>query len=204
VTEREKNGAFSYRFFPHKTKGEGFSVSVIRKNDGQEYVIPKRLQQAKSISFLSEKNTASFKNFVSGFEPIHFNDRKNLSWAFPLPYKDFLNEIASHCNLVHAGVPVVECIGNKINPLAGLAFSTNYNKNTFPSVAVDLEQAVRYFKKETLYLPDAEKGWNNITFNNTSIGFVKNIGNRANNPYPQEWAIKMNVDYANLPKSVIA
>ncbi|MBP5583383.1 MAG: rRNA cytosine-C5-methyltransferase [Bacteroidales bacterium] len=202
VTEREKNGAFSYRFFPHKTKGEGFSVSVIRKNDGQEYVLPKRVQQAKSISFLSEKNTVSFKNFVSGFEPIHFNDRKNLSWAFPMQYKDFLSEIASHCNLVHAGVPIVECIGNKINPLAGLAFSTNYNKNAFPSVAVDLEQAVRYFKKETLFLPDAEKGWNNITFNNTSIGFVKNIGNRANNPYPQEWAIKMNVDYTNL-KNVI-
>ena len=30
ITEWEKNGAISYRFFPHKTKGEGFSVSVIR------------------------------------------------------------------------------------------------------------------------------------------------------------------------------
>ncbi|MBO4777489.1 MAG: rRNA cytosine-C5-methyltransferase [Bacteroidales bacterium] len=204
VTEREKNGAFSYRFFPHKTKGEGFSVSVIRKTDGQEYVLPKRVQQAKTITFLSEKNTAPFKNLISDSDQICFNDRKNLSWAFPLHHKDFMTEIASHCNLVHAGTPLVECIGNKINPLAGLAFSTKYDKNAFPSVAVDLEQAVRYFKKETLYLPDAEKGWINITFNNTSIGFVKNIGNRANNPYPQEWAIKMNVDYANLPKSILA
>jgi NOL1/NOP2/fmu family ribosome biogenesis protein len=66
-----------------------------------------------------------------------------------------------------------------------------------------LETAVRYFKKEPLSLPQAEKGWLNLTYNGVSIGFVKNIGNRANNPYPQEWAIKMNVDYSRLSENSI-
>ncbi|MCQ2958956.1 MAG: rRNA cytosine-C5-methyltransferase [Bacteroidales bacterium] len=201
ITEREKNGAFSYRFFPHKTEGEGFSVSVIKKTDGNEYSTPKRIQQSKNFTILSEKNKQPYSHLLLTDNQLIFSDKRNFLWSFPQEYEKVLLEIASHCVIVHAGTPLVELLGNKVNPLPGLAFSTSYNSESFTSAEIDLETAVRYFKKEPLLLPNVEKGWVNITYKNVSVGFVKNIGNRANNPYPQEWAIKMNIDYNRLENS---
>ena len=202
VTEREKDGAISYRFFPHKTKGEGFSVAAIRKHDGAEYSLPKRTQPSGTIASFA-KNLQTYNSFLNNDNQLIYSDKRNILWSFPQEYQQILCEISSHCNIVHAGTPLVELMGNKLNPHHGLAFSTAYNSDSFLRISVDLETAVRYFKKEPLSLPQAEKGWLNLTYNNVSIGFVKNIGNRANNPYPQEWAIKMNVDYSRLSENCI-
>jgi NOL1/NOP2/fmu family ribosome biogenesis protein len=48
-------------------------------------------------------------------------------------------------------------------------------------------------------LDNAPKGFVLLTFKNEPIGFVKNLGNRANNLYPQEWKIRSGY----LPKSVV-
>ena len=199
ITEWEKNGAISYRFFPHKTKGEGFSVSVIRKSDGPVYSSKRSQPKGNILSFA--KNLQTYNTFLKDSNQLIFNDKNGLLWSFPQEFQQLLCEISSHCTIVHAGTPLIEIMGNKINPHPGLAFSVDYNPSAFPRVFVDLETAVRYFKKEPLSLPNAEKGWLNLTYNNISIGFVKNIGNRANNPYPQEWAIKMNVDYSRLSEN---
>lgn len=200
ITERGKNGAVSYRFFPHKTKGEGFSVSIIRKTDGPTFSLPKRSQpKGQIVSFA--KNLQTYNTYLKDDNQLIFNDKNNLLWSFPQEFQQILCEISSHCTIVHAGTPLVEIMGNKINPHPGLAFSVGYNPSAFPHVSVDLETAVRYFKKEPLSLPQAEKGWLHLAYKNVSIGFVKNIGNRANNPYPQEWAIKMNVDYSRLTEN---
>lgn len=199
ITEREKNGAISYRFFPHKTKGEGFSVSVIRKSDGPAYSSKRSQPKGNILSFA--KNLQTYNTFLKDSSQLIFNDKNGLLWSFPQEFQQLLCEISSHCTIVHAGTPLIEIMGNKINPHPGLAFSVSYNPSAFPRVSVDLETAVRYFKKEPLSLPNTEKGWLNLTYNNISIGFVKNIGNRANNPYPQEWAIKMNVDYSRLSEN---
>lgn len=34
------------------------------------------------------------------------------------------------------------------------------------------------------------RGYVLLTYRNIPLGFVKNIGNRANNLYPQEWRIR--------------
>ena len=197
ITEREKNGAISYRFFPHLTKGEGFSVSVIQKHDGSDFSLPKKKTPPRCYTQISDKNAQAYQTLVQG-DMQFLQDKKNELWAFPKSLYPLLAHIASNCTIVHAGTPVAEVMGNKSNPLPGLAFALNYNKEAFPSIAVDLETAVRYFKKEPLSLPDAPKGWLHLTYNGISIGFVKNIGNRANNPYPSEWAIKMTIDYTRL------
>ena len=53
------------------------------------------------------------------------------------------------------------------------------------------KQAITYLQREALSLPtDAPKGHLIVTWQNTPLGFVKNIGTRANNLYPREWRIR--------------
>jgi NOL1/NOP2/fmu family ribosome biogenesis protein len=47
-----------------------------------------------------------------------------------------------------------------------------------------------YLRREAINVPDgAPKGFNLLTYRNHPLGFIKNIGNRVNNLYPQQWRI---------------
>lgn len=63
--------------------------------------------------------------------------------------------------------------------------------NAYPCVELSLEDALRYLHREAVVLPDdTPKGYVAVTYNGLKLGFVKNLGNRANNLYPKEWAIR--------------
>ena len=56
---------------------------------------------------------------------------------------------------------------------------------------MDEPQAIAYLRKEAIALPDAaSRGIVLLTYRDVPLGFVKNVGNRANNLYPQEWRIR--------------
>ena len=69
--------------------------------------------------------------------------------------------------------------------------SAAFNVTAFPQQEVSYEQAVAYLRKETITLSsDAPKGYVLLMYRNQPIGFAKNLANRANNLYPQEWRIR--------------
>jgi 16S rRNA C967 or C1407 C5-methylase (RsmB/RsmF family) len=73
-----------------------------------------------------------------------------------------------------------------------LAMSLSPALNDFPKWEVPLETALKYLAREALYdVPASQpKGFTLITFQNIPLGFVKNLGGRANNLYPKEWRIR--------------
>ena len=71
------------------------------------------------------------------------------------------------------------------------ALSTALTPNAFPSVELEWEDAIKFLKKEALVLPSGtDKGYVLVRYQGLPLGFVKNLGNRANNLYPQEWRIR--------------
>jgi len=76
-------------------------------------------------------------------------------------------------------------------PSASLALSIALSPDAFPRFEADKTTALRYLRHEAITLPpDTPKGHVIITYKNHPLGFVKNIGQRANNLYPQEWRIR--------------
>lgn len=73
-----------------------------------------------------------------------------------------------------------------------IAMSLSPALNNFPHWEAPLETARKYLAREALYdLPASlPKGFILITFQNVPLGFVKNLGGRANNLYPKEWRIR--------------
>ena len=60
-----------------------------------------------------------------------------------------------------------------------------------PCVELTYRQAIAYLRREALVLPaDTPRGLVQVTFQGHPLGLVKNIGSRANNLYPKEWAIR--------------
>lgn len=71
------------------------------------------------------------------------------------------------------------------------ALSIRLQRNEYPNVDIDYQQAISYLRKEAIVLPsETPRGIVLLTYQHAPIGFAKNIGNRANNLYPMEWRIK--------------
>ena len=81
--------------------------------------------------------------------------------------------------------------GKTIIPDHTLALSFSADKSAYPNVEVDYKTAIAYLRHEAIVLTsEAPRGIVLLTYKGYPIGFTKNLGNRANNLYPQEWRIK--------------
>jgi 16S rRNA (cytosine1407-C5)-methyltransferase len=195
-----------YHFFPHKTKGEGFFLAALRKPETEEDTMP---------AFSSSKNKAAKKKDKKGGatpSPVskeHLNIAKN--WlneeklpgyivsaegtkiqAFPQQYVDELAAMKQSLKIVSAGVGIGEVKGKDLIPDHALSMSSVLlRQGVFATEDITYEQAIAYLRKEAIALPaTAPRGYILLTYRNIPLGFVKNIGNRANNLYPQEWRIR--------------
>ena len=81
--------------------------------------------------------------------------------------------------------------GKKIIPDHSLALAINGDRSSYPNVEIDYDTAIKYLRHEAIVLPaTAPKGIVTLLYRGYAIGFANNLGNRANNLYPQEWRIK--------------
>jgi NOL1/NOP2/fmu family ribosome biogenesis protein len=180
----------AYRFFPHRTKGEGFFCAVLRKK-GEIYGSKKIKGKGSNKTSLP----AGYQNYISGKENFMFYPDKSNWHAFPCKHYDDLQTIKSHLTTISEGICLGEFKGKDFIPHQSLALSIHFNKDAFTPCQVNRKTAIAYLRKEPVILPDMPKGYILLTYRSKPLGFVKNIGNRANNLYPQEWRIRS----ANIP-----
>lgn len=188
------------RFFPHRNKGEGFFIAALQKEEKD--------QQNNRATQRKEKKRATSKQ--RNPIPIHFNyvmqwlkdpetfdifEDSSLLKAFPKNYSEVYNQIKSCLRVISSGIVLGEIKGKDLIPSHSLSMSTALSKNAFPRWEIDKETALHYLHKDSFQsLPDnLPKGYVLLTHQSLPLGFIKNIGSRANNLYPSEWRIRMNI-----------
>ena len=98
---------------------------------------------------------------------------------------------SNRLRILSDGNPQPTIKGKNIIPPHAEALLINTPPEKYPRVELSKEDALRYLHHEALVLPaETPKGFVIVTYDGLSLGFVKNIGNRANNLYPQEWRIR--------------
>lgn len=177
----------AYRFFPHKTNGEGFFCAVLRKKGDEENSV-RKIKDKDNRSKINPET--AYKNLILDPDRFTFYLRNDKWFAFPSCLYSQLQIIRSELNIVSEGICLGEFKGKDFVPGQSLALSYLLNKDAFITLEVDWKTAILYLRKETLVLTDMPKGYILLTYQNIPLGFVKNIGNRANNLYPQEWRIR--------------
>lgn len=183
------------RFFPHRTKGEGFFLSLLQKGAGDLSPINIKKNQSKR----NNSTSAFVKDYICLSENFDFMADGNSYRAFRKSIIEDIRLISSKLNTLSSGIYIGELKGKDFIPSQSLAMSDKLNMEVFNICEVDWQTAMAYLKRELLILPDQPKGYVLLTYRGKPLGFVKNIGNRANNLYPQEWRIRSN----NLPESEV-
>ena len=181
-----------YRFFPHKTRGEGFFLAALRKAEGEIEEIRVKSKGKKERGKAAPSIPQEARQFLSDETSFSLEWNGSFLRAYPKAHSDLFSLInAKPLRVLSAGICLGEAKGKDFIPSQELALSTALTPNAFPSVELEWEDAIKFLKKEALVLPSGtDKGYVLVRYQRLPLGFVKNLGNRANNLYPQEWRIR--------------
>jgi len=183
-----ESGKVGYHFYPHKTRGEGLYICVLRKRDGQYAPFRPKLEKErnkKAIEGLSE-----LRSWLLHPDRWTIRQSDRFTDAYPLKYKDLIEWFSMHFTCISTGFGMGEMRGKRVAPQHSLTMLKDFRKDIFPQVELSLEQALNYLRCEALVLEDRPTGILLMTYKGVPLGFVKNVGNHCNNLYPNEWRIR--------------
>lgn len=190
IEEIEHKGLFGYRFLPHKVKGEGFFLTLIRKKEGSHSYPLSRKTKMRFEKM--PKQFADVRNWLTTADS-EFLVKNEFLIAFPENHIPTLSALAEQLRIISFGLPVAQFKKNDILPEHTFALAVDRNPAVFETVELDLREALLFQKKEEIKISSTTKGWLLVQYQGVPIGFVKNLGNRANNYFPKEWRIRMNL-----------
>lgn len=177
------------RFIPGFVNGEGLFAAVFRKpvsDCGEAGRTVGKGNGRKGVAF----NDKTLSEWVDG--SMIYTERDGKVTAMSESTVSVSESLPKGVRVLLSGIYVAERKGKDWAPDTRLALSTAFNRNAFPIVGLERREALRYLKGEALILPGGTpRGYVAVCYSGVPLGFVKNIGNRANNLYPVQWRIRM-------------
>ncbi len=185
-----RNNVTGYQVFPHKARGEGFFIGVVSK-PGTAANPKWPSSNSARWKGVAPSLAAKLQHYFSATKTAQFIQKEETSFYFPVRWMAILPTFDRHFSILQAGIAVSIEKGNDFYPHPALAYANDYKRGSLPEIDLSLEAAIKFFKRENLIFPEAPRGWLLTTYQNTPLGWVKNLGNRSNNYFPKERHIRM-------------
>lgn len=177
---------FSYRFYPHKVKGEGFFITVLRKTEPQSTSSHKEKTLFPPAPSKEKNEVAAWLKDGDQFDFIRRGDHV---LAIQKQHTDVVHRLSRTLNCVQYGIPVADA-QKGLKPLHELALSVHLNKDAFHQTELSKEDALKFLAKVDFKVNSNHKGISLMMYEGMPLGWMNLLGNRANNLYPKEWRIR--------------
>lgn len=184
-----REGVFqTFRFYPHRACAEGFFVAVARKaaSDGRAVVPKPRRRIMNDVAGAVRKELS---RWVLHPENMRFADVGGTCYGYYADTYDEVRSFAETVNVIYSGVAMGVVYNGKLKPDAALAMFVDLNENAVPVAELEREEALRYLRKQDIAASAFAEGVNLVKSGGCALGFVKRIGNRCNNMYPNSLRI---------------
>ena len=193
ITEvRSEKGGIGYKFFPHKTKGEGFFMSVLQKQKHED-IRSNSKKQKNPFTSVPKEIDATLNNWLkkdTQLKKVLFGEQV---LAIPSNKTEEVVALANQLHIISCGLEVAELKKKNSIPLPALALSKDLNKEEFPIIDLEYKEALLFLAREHFETELPEGDWILVCYKNHPLGWLKKINNRFNNYYPVDWRIRMNV-----------
>jgi 16S rRNA C967 or C1407 C5-methylase (RsmB/RsmF family)/NOL1/NOP2/fmu family ribosome biogenesis protein len=186
-TTADQSGAFGYRFYPDKLKGEGLFLAVIQKKDSIEFqteLKPKR--SAKKTDKFKDSQLSKWINPSS----LAFAEVGDAVHAIPSSWTNQFDILKNTLYLKKAGIRLGKKTENDWIPDHELALGTILSDEV-RCLELSKEEVLHFLRAEPFQTGNSEKGWHLVKYFDHGIGWVKLLGNRLNNYYPKSWRIRL-------------
>ena len=120
---------------------------------------------------------------------IRFAEVAESYYGYPTEYYEDIKALANSLTVIYSGVEMGQIFKGKLKPEWSLSQSVWLNRAAVATADVDTEVALDYLRKRDIGAAHFEDGINLLLCQNYPIGFVKRIGGRVNNMYPNSLKI---------------
>ena len=193
-------GAYCYRFAPGYVRGEGLFIAAVRKPAEDTQPQGRRKAKGRSRTQAVSAPGAFAKQYVSAVENyVQATAPDGTVYLRPAAHSDFIAALSDTVDLIHPGLPIAVTRGRDMVPTHALALSTALSTAHIPAVELDYPTAMAYLRGESISsLPaGTPRGIVLATYAAHPLGWLKNIGARANNLYPE--LLRLRLDARRLP-----
>ena len=180
--------ACAFRFYPHKTAGEGFFIGAVRKTGGKPFT-PRKPKKGKTGNITPLP--PALKPYLLHPEQYAAYTLDGTTGILPAAHASFIETLGSTLRILYQGCEIAEANNRKIKLLHPAALWQGLNRDACTPYPVELPAALAYLRKEDLPVPTTPADWLLVTYRGIPLGWCKHLGTRLNNYYPKEWRIRM-------------
>ncbi len=177
-----------FRFYPHRVKGEGFFIAVLRKTGNDVHT--KKVKKTFSLQHVPKTLEEYFLD-ASGSRISMMEER---IYAIPKIFVDSFLYLSEILFIRQAGIFIGSVKGKDFIPSHDFALSNHIRKEG-RMIELDKEQALLFLKGEPVRTGSSEKGWHLVCFREFPLGWVKVLEGRVNNYLPKEWRINKDLPF---------
>ena len=186
----DRVGVFqTFRFFPHRVKGEGMFMAVARRSG-----IPSSRRRAPKarrevIGPVDKRSAQELSRWVKSPEQMRYFMAGDTIYACRDEHFDEIKALSSRLAVIYSGVAMGQIFKNKLKPDGALAFYVGLNRDAVAASELSLEEALQLLRKQDLSAAPFAEGVNIVLYEGLPLGFVKRVGARVNNMYPSSLRI---------------
>ncbi|MFZ9028466.1 MAG: methyltransferase RsmF C-terminal domain-like protein [Crocinitomicaceae bacterium] len=178
VIEVKTDLAVGYQFWPHRIKGEGFFLAVLKKNASESNPIQLKLPKGKPVTVDSLLKLPNDRVVL---------DLDGRYYLFSETELNAIEQLKRCTKIIKKGVYLGEIKGKDFLPSYDVSHQSDIIGN-YPKIELDSESAIKYLQGNALFV-EAPKGPVLLTFQNIVMGTGKSNGQRINNLYPKHLRI---------------
>lgn len=178
-------GAFrTYRFYPHRARGEGFFAAVACKayDAGGRCRTPKARRTV--FAQVDKASAAELRRWVRTPERMCFAAVGDTCYGYYVAQAEAVKALGEALPVIYAGVAMGQLFKGSLRPDPALAFFCGLNREAVPAAELDEAQALCYLRRQEVAAGAFSEGVNLVCARGRALGFAKRIGNRVNNMYP--------------------
>ena len=179
----------TFRFFPHRLRGEGMFMAVARKRGlaTSRRRTPKARREV--ITAVDKRSAQELERWVQTPGQMRFFAAGDTLYACREEHFDEIKALSSRLAVIYSGVALGQIFKGKLKPDGALAFYVGMNREALPASDVSLEEALQFLRKQDMDAMLFEEGINMVLYDGHPLGFVKRVGGRINNMYPNSLRI---------------
>ena len=180
----------TFRFMPHRAEGEGFFAAVACKspNTGGKSRNPK---SRKSIFTAPDRRTAAeLERWVKDPQRFKWFAVNDTYYGYYAEHADDVKILSEVMTVIHSGICMGQIFKGKLKPDHSLAMFIGLNINDINITEVDHSTALEFLRRGDIGVTaDMAEGINLVRFEGLPLGWIKRVGNRSNNLYPNSLRI---------------
>lgn len=189
IVEREVGPFRTFRFFPHRTVGEGFFAAVARK--APDAPGRQRLPKGRRsmVAPADRASAGELRRWVREPDRMVFGTVAGTGYAWYGEQAEAVKTLSEALPVICSGVALGQLFKGRLKPDPALAFFDGLERGAVPVAGLDDEQALRYLRRQEVAAGALAEGVNLVTARGRALGFAKRIGARVNNMYPNSLRI---------------